>query len=650
MSTSIGKTPFLRLLLPVITGIVVATYFPWEAARSFHVGLAGLLTMLVSYFVGEKQRYNTRWLFGAGLFLFLFAFAALRYAEEEKKTAPDFPAAPCYFTGTLVDIPETKPRSLACHVKTFYPVKKRVILYLQQTDEARSLVPGDELLFRAALQPFKNFGNPDDFDYARFMKIKGMAGSAYVPETEWCKTGKQHITLSTLSQRCRGKVLDFYRGFRLEPDAHAFLAAITLGYKAYLSDDLQAAFRASGTAHVLAVSGLHVGVIYMVINFLFSFLGKHGRGYAARQFLVITTLWAYALVAGMSAPVIRAAFMLTIYCVGRAFRRSGFTYNTLAAAAFFLLLCRPFSLHDVSFMMSFTAVFAILFFQPKIKRLHMPHGKISRYIWELSTISLSAQLGLFPLVLYYFGSFPTYFFIANLFVVPLLSLVIYTSVPLIIVSLFAVPDWLGSTFRWAPETLIEVILRAVHITETLPFAQLTDKHLTFFQLFLLLAFVYPIARFLVSPRARSLLTALAAMLLFLVSTIREQWVASPPPKLVVFNAPAKSEIGFFANKRRHHAELPSNGLVPHPRKSIVRLRDGEWEQLHAEAPFPLDVLILSGQGSFDLEKLLRLFTPRMVVLDSSIPRYAAARLRKEGSARGLIVHDVSLQGAYSVIF
>ena len=467
--------------------------------------------------------------------------------------------------------------------------------------------------------------------------------------TEWCKTGKQHITLSTLSQQCRGKILDFYSGFRLEPDAHAFLAAITLGYKAYLSDDLQAAFRASGTAHVLAVSGLHVGVIYMVINFLFSFLGKHGRGYAVRQFLVITTLWAYALVAGMSAPVIRAAFMLTIYCVGRACRRSGFTYNTLAAAAFFLLLCRPFSLHDVSFMMSFTAVFAILFFQPKIKRLHMPRGKISRYIWDLSTISLSAQLGLFPLVLYYFGSFPTYFFIANLFVVPLLSLVIYTSVPLIIVSLFAVPDWLGSIFRWVPETLIEVILRAVYIAETLPFAQLTDKYLTFFQLLLLLAFVYPIVQFLASPRARSLLTALAAMLLFLTSTVHARWVA-PPARLVVFNAPAKSEIGFFANKRRHYAELPSNGLVPHPRKSIVRLHDGEWEQLHAETPFPLDVLILSGQESFDLEKLLHLFTPRVVVLDSSIPRYAADRLRKEGRARGLILHDVSLQGAYSVFF
>ena len=228
-------------------------------------------------------------------------------------------------------------------------------------------------------------------------------------DIELAKNRRQRLTLPILSQRCRAKVLTFYHSFQLDPDALAFISAITLGYKAFLSDD-QEAFEPSGTAHVLAVSGLHVGIIYAVINLLFSFLGKRGRPFVVRQLLVILTLWAYALIAGMSAPITRASFMLTVYCVGRILKRSGFTYNTLAAAAFIILLFKPFSLFDVSFLMSFMAVFAILFFQPKLRQLYTPRNRVSKFFGDFSTISLSAQIGVFPLVLYFFGSFPTYSF------------------------------------------------------------------------------------------------------------------------------------------------------------------------------------------------------------------------------------------------
>ncbi len=627
---------------------------PWQAIHSIPFGFIGALLMLFSFFVKEEQRYNSRWLFGGGLFLFLFSLAALQYRLEEQKVYPDFPREEHYFVGTLLDIPETKPRSIACHVKTRFPVKKRVILYLQQTDEARSLVPGDELLFRATMQPFQNFGNPDDFDYVRFMRIKGFSGSAYVPGTAWHKTGRQHLSLSILSQRCRAVMLDFYRSFQLDPDAHAFITAVTLGYKAYLSDDLQEAFRASGTAHVLAVSGLHVGIIYMIINFLFSFLGRRGRRYAIRQFLVIIALWCYAMIAGMSAPVIRAAFMLTIYCLGQAWNRAGFTYNTLAGAAFFLLLLRPFSLIDLSFQMSFMAVFAILFFQPKIGRLYLPKGRVSRYLWDLSTVSLSAQLGVFPLVLYHFGSFPTYFFIANLCVVPLLSLAIYAAIPLIAISLLPVlhlPLFTGLEvfFQQLLGRLIELLLQVVYITEMLPYAQLTNKYLSFPQLLLLLLFVYSIARFLVSRFSRPLLVALSATLLFLITSIHGQ-LTRPLPSLVIFNHPSESEFGFYANNRRHYVDLPANGLLPHPGKSILLLSDGMLERFHTEEPFPLDVLILSRNGNFDIEQLLHLFVPEMIVLDSSFPRFTANRLQHECDKRGVKLHDVSLHGAYIVAF
>ena len=218
-------------------------------------------------------------------------------------------------------------------------------------------------------------GNPDDFDYVRFMQIKGFSEHHTCPVRHGAKQGEN----GSISPSYHNGVEQDYLTSTVRSvwiDAFA-LISITLGYKAYLSDDLQEAFRASGTAHVLAVSGLHVGIIYMVIGFLFSFLGKQGVRYKIRQLLVVVSLWAYALIAGLSAPIFRATFMLTIYCVGQARNRAGFSYNTLAASAFFLLLINPFSLFDLSFQMSFMAVFAILFIQPKMQRIYTPNNRVS---------------------------------------------------------------------------------------------------------------------------------------------------------------------------------------------------------------------------------------------------------------------------------
>lgn len=654
MNSLIGRTPFLRLLIPVIIGIVASAFLPFESAYWLPISLTGLAAMLLSLFVQKEKRYKARWLFGAGFSLFLCAFASLLYQEAEKDAAYDFPESEAYFIGTILDIPEVKPRSMACHIETTYPIKKRVLLYLELSNEARQLAPGDELVFRARMRPFQNMGNPDDFDYVRFMQIKGFSGTSYVPGSAWSKTGRERINITILSQRCRARLLNFYRSFRLDKDAFAFISAITLGYKAYLSDDLQEAFRASGTAHVLAVSGLHVGIIYMVIGFLFSFLGKQGVRYKIRQLLVVVSLWAYALIAGLSAPIFRATFMLTIYCVGQARNRAGFSYNTLAASAFFLLLINPFSLFDLSFQMSFMAVFAILFIQPKMQRIYTPNNRVSHYLWNLSTVSLSAQLGVFPLVMYHFGSFPTYFFIANLLVVPLLSLVIYASIPLIAVSLFPMNHFplftaIESAFRWILGTLVEIIFSVVNITETLPYAQLTNKHITFFQFVFLLIAIYFFIQFLHTRLSRPLLVALVATQLFLMSALHSR-LTTVPPRLVVYNNPSSCDIGFYANNRRHFMELPASGMLPHPEKSILLLSDQIPDHLYVSEPIPLDVLILSQHNNFNIDQLLTLFSPKEVVLDSSLPWYAANRLKEECSIREVPLHDVSLQGAYSIYF
>lgn len=593
-------------------------------------------------------------MFGAGLYLFLFSITFLQYRDQERNREFTFPNASRYYSGILLDIPEMKPRSIACNVKITYPYQQKVKLYLSPDDAAKALNPGDEIIFYARMQPFRNFGNPDDFDYVRYMKIKGFTGSAYIPSLEWYKTGRLSRAIVPQSQRLRAKALTMYRSLLHEKDACAFISALTLGYRGDLSDDIQEAFRASGTSHVLAVSGLHVGIIYVIIELLFSFLGKSGKRYIFRQGLVILTLWCYVFLAGGSSSVMRAAIMLSIFCLGNMQHRKGFTYNTLAAAAFFILLFSPFSLFDVSFQMSFGAVAAILYFQPKLQGLYTPKGNIAKYVWGLLSVSTAAQLGVFPLVLYYFGTFPTWFFVANLLVVPLIGIVIYATAALTAVGAInqataGVIDGMESVFQWITETLATFTLRIVQISESLPFAQLTDSYISFIQLLLLIVFVFIFTRFLFSHRVRPLLIALISMFVFQLTSLQKE-LFEPAPQLVVFNRSGKSEIALFTEGKRHFLNIPGNGFLPHSRERIFRLSDNSLASLVAMSPFRVDVLVLSESAEFQIEQLLSLFEPSLIVLDSSLPRRAAHRMGKECLQLGIEVHDVTQEGAFSLIF
>lgn len=654
MNALIGKTPFFRLLLPVIGGIVTGLLFPVILSAALPISLIGLFLMLLSFFIRRENQFRFRWLFGTGVCLFLFSLSLYQFRQHTESTLLSSSGSLQYNLGTVLDIPEVKPRSIAINIKTAPPEKRKVILYLTPTDEARGLVPGDEIVFRTRLEPFRNFGNPDDFDYAGYMQIKGFAGSGYVPASDWQKTGRQVKSIPIMAQRLRAKALDFYRSFDLESDAYAFICALTLGYRAHLSNDLQEAFRASGTAHVLALSGLHVGIIYAVISLFFSFSGKNGYPYLIRQWLVIAVLWGFVFVVGMSASVVRAAIMLTLFSMGNLYHRNGFSYNSLAAAAFLVLIFRPFYLFDVGFQMSFSAVFAILFFNPKLVRLYQPPNKIVKYIWNLLCITTTAQLGVFPLVLYHFGTFPTYFFITNMLVVPLVGIIIYAAFPLVILGLLRSLEWdiitiLYTFFQWIEKSLIEILLRIVYISETIPFAEISDKKISFFQLILLLLFIYPLTLFFTSRRAQPLIVSLTA-LLFFQFTITYKNLTCPEPQLTVFNSPGQSEIAIFHNNKRHHLEIQENNFLPHPEKNILLLSDNTFTNYHTAGQLPLDILIISQNGSFNIEQLLDLFHPTTIVLDSSLPRYAASRIARECSVLDIEVHDVTRNGAFSLNF
>lgn len=652
MSDFISKIPFLRLLLPAVTAIIVSAFLI-EIPFPFIFCIAGAGVMISSYFIKtEKKQFIFRWIFGVGVFVFLFGLFTILYQHKKAESEFPFTNNPIACVGTVIDIPQEKPRSFACNVRISYPFNKKIVIYLQKGDKARNINPGDEIIFVGRIQAFKNFGNPDDFDYARFMQNKGFSGSVYLPSANWHTKGKENTSLYILAQKFRKSALEFYRLFELDADAYSFISALTLGYKHDLTNEMQEAFRASGTSHVLAVSGLHVAIVYAIFTFLFSFWGKSGRKYVVKQILIIIALWLYAFLAGFSPSVLRATIMLTIASIGFAVGTKGFTYNTLAAAALFILIFNPMSLFDVGFQMSFTAVLAILYFNPVINKLYQPRNKIKKYAWGLFTVSTSAQLGVFPVALYYFGTFPTYFFVANLLVVPLIGIIIYACIPMIIIVLlkqfdFVVFDWLFQVFGWILKILINFVLKVVYFIEAVPYAQLTDKYISEIQVLLLLVVTITIFNFFSRKRPSQLITILAGLLV-LISTFALSGLSPKNDQLVVFNKANFSDIGLLVNKKRVYFDIQENGFLPHPTKSILRLSENIYNRVEADNPLEVDVLILSQDQTFSIQQLITIFHPKQIVLDSSIPSYARAILTGECEKLGISVHDVTQNGAFLI--
>ena len=223
----------------------------------------------------------------------------------------------------------------------------------------------------------------------------------------------------------------------LEGDAYAVVAAMALGDKSALTKDLRETYSVTGASHVLALSGLHLGIIYMLLSLLV--LGRRRRMFS--QLFLIVSIWGFVFLVGMSMSVVRAAIMISVYALLSLGHRDKMSVNTLAFTAIVMLMVHPLSLFDVGFQLSFMAVFSILvwypFFEGLIPQPFLMSHRLVKWLWTMLAVSCAAQLGTAPLVAYYFGRFSTLFLITNLVVIPTATLILYLALLVLIVPSLA---------------------------------------------------------------------------------------------------------------------------------------------------------------------------------------------------------------------
>ncbi len=414
--------PIVRLAIPLATGIFFAGHFHgFFSLRAAALTLVGLWLVVGGWLLFRKR--GGRWLFGVGTTLFMFLVGCVLMETEWRRVTVRWPSEKRLYEGIVQEMPVEKKRSIQYRVQIN---EKDILLYLSKDSLSRRVDMGDVLRFYALVSPPSNPSDSTTFDYASYLRYNGISGTAYAAPGCWCIQEKcPELTLKQRALKVRQKIVDIYRTQRMAEDCLPVVSALTVGYKTELDGQLREHYSTAGISHVLALSGMHVGIIWMFLSFLLQPLGKGIGGKWARWLPATVLLWSFAFIAGLEASVVRAVIMCMLMELGRISGSRPLSVNTLGIAAFFMLLYRPSYLYDVGFQLSFMAVLSIILFCPLLFRLLPTENRFLRWGWGVLSVSVAAQLGTAPLVMHYFSGFSVWFLLGNVVasvVVPLIIL------------------------------------------------------------------------------------------------------------------------------------------------------------------------------------------------------------------------------------
>lgn len=352
----------------------------------------------------------------------------------------------------------------------------KVLLYLQK-DSMPMPVMGDVLLVETQV---RRGGKSGKFDYGLYLRRQGIVGTCWALRRNWQLIGHEDdMGLKGLAKRSQYFLYQQYRKMGIEGQELGIISALTLGYREDLDKDVQRAFSASGAMHVLAVSGLHTGIVWGIVMWILTLgvLYKPLWENKFRRWLLnistIVLIWAYAFLTGLSPSVMRSALMLTFWALSSLLEQQTSRWNPLLAAAVVILIVNPLALWSVSFQLSFAAVAGIMLFGSSMQQAVVSKGRVWQSVSGLLIVSLAAQLGTMPLTLHYFGQTSNYFALTNLIVVPMAGILLSLGFSTLAMSWCAVGEWLG----WATKWCTWLLNQAVQWIESLPYST-THMHLS----------------------------------------------------------------------------------------------------------------------------------------------------------------------------
>lgn len=541
----------------------------------------------------------------------------------------------------------------------------RLLLSFPSDISIEKLTVDDELMVYTELSAINGPLNPHQFDYKNYLEGLGIMNQMRLKGNDFLTIQNPQRTVYGMASKFRNQIIADLKKADFGKEELGIIQALLLGQRNDISAETYDNYKNAGAVHILAVSGLHIGIILLLLQFLLRPLERLPKGKTLKLILIVVMLWGFAVLAGLSASVVRAVTMFSFVAYALYLNRPSSTFNILALSMFFILLIiNPMLLFQVGFQMSYAAVFAIVWMYPLLQRLWNPKNKIVRYFWQLLSVSIAAQLGVLPISLFYFHQFPGLFFISNLLIVPALGVILGTGILVISLALLnSLPDILVTAYdtliRW-----MNTIIGWVAQQEAFVF-----RNISFDATQLVLAYIILICAvlFFSKPtfkKSIALSMAITAFQLWLFNTSyqtrqKETLFLAHQTRNSILMHQTGNHVSAMAKDDHRLKRLTTDYQIAEriasveyrPLKNGYRWRDKNLLIIDSLSVYPKkntepDYVLLTGSPKLNLERLIDSIRPKTIVADGSNYRSYIERWRKTCNERKLRFHFTGEKGAF----
>jgi competence protein ComEC len=694
------RNPFVRITIPLLLGIIfqyLPLPHPFSGLEYGSVQISGLLFMVlvltslaVLHCLKVYRMYSLAWLYGLHYYvIFFFLGVSLVQLNPLKTTVPL--NTENYFELLVAENPENttnatridvKIRAFSADGEHWTKCNERSIIYIAKDSTLKFFI-GDVLVCKTVLYEVTPPQNPEEFDYNDYLKRKKIFSTSFVNVENIVVVNSGQINFyKKIIFKIQQYALETLQRAGLGSEEFAVAVALLIGNKQYLEDELRDSYVAAGTVHLLAVSGLHVGIMFMVLTFVLRFMDRARKLSLLRGVIILVSLWIYASVAGMAPSIVRASTMFSIFVIAEMISRAKSTYNNIAFSCFIMCLANPYVIFDTGFQLSYLAVLGIVYFQPKFMT---PFSHCNRFlitILRCSTVTLAAQLGTLPVILLTYKSFPSYFLFSNLILVPYTSVVMY--IEIIVLALSRLP--LLQFISWTLNFAVYLMNWVVKFFDRLPHSTIDGIYVNRIQSALLVIGILSLA-LLFSFRKRIFFT----IILFALSGIFAVGVFHS------YKISSHKEFGVFGVKRAFYAYFIENGTgfsirdttsidisfdrhtknylikrgfrseqdltslslsdsIPNMYKGVLLFTGKKIalsSQLSVNAafsgtPLNVDYLYVTGKQKDKPETVLSCYNPSKIIIANNIPAYKITEWIKAAEAKNIPFHNIKTDGIFRV--
>ena len=640
--------PLARITIGFVGGILVAYYFKPIVAYVFMLLFIAICVFVIAYFVSKENAINTIY-FGLATYVLAFTIGTSTQIIHTDSFEPtnyihqDSIFEKPHLVSVIV---REKLRSSSFNDRYIALVNQiddakttgRILLNVRKDSLNHAFAIGSHLQINGSLYQSSPSKNPNQFDYGKYLESKQIYAQIYADAAEMKIGSIIEKDVWYYTARLRTKIIRNLEKSNFNKAELNVAIALILGQQQDISPEIIRDYQYAGAVHILSVSGLHIGFVLLFVTFLLKPFPNTRRGSLIKLIIILLSLSSFGLMAGLAPSVLRSVTMFSFVAIGMYLRRSTNIFHTLLVSMLLILLFQPSFLFDVGFQLSYVALFFILWLQPLLAQLWSPKNKIVNYFWEILTVSFAAQIGAFPLSIYYFHQFPGLFFVTNLVIIPFLSVIMALGVLVMVLATFDfVPLFLAKSLEWSIYILNKVI-NTIGSFEQFIIHEIPFNWQLLFSAYLLI--VATITWFK-KPSCNRLALAMISVIICQVTYFQTRWIIQNQRELVIFNSKKNTliserngeNITLYANdsllkSAEKNKTLTSYSMgnfsslkIKKSLRNLIYFKGNKILIVDSVGIYPKniypDVVVFTQSPKINFERFLQTAKPKIVVADAS---------------------------------